>query len=383
MEQVKGFKNSWILTEKGKVKTSLLIENGKIAKIGDFESDGLIELPEDQIIIPGFIDQHIHGAAGSDAMDGTVEDLSKIACALAKEGTTAFLATTMTQSPENIDKALTAVKEYIESKPETGAEILGVHLEGPFISKDFIGAQPLEYVAAPNVEVFKHYEEVSGNNIKLVSMAVEVEGAEELVSYLDSKGIVASIGHSNAKYADVEKAIRAGASNVTHTYNAQKPIHHREVGTVGSAMLFDELTCEAICDGIHLSAPAIKLLWKNKPADKFVLVTDAMRAKHMPDGVSELGGQVVIVKNGEARLENGTLAGSVLRMNNAVKNVMKFLDTDLETTVKYASSNPAKNLGVYDLMGSIAEGKLANLVVVDKDVNVYQTIRCGKVIFEK
>lgn len=383
MEQVKGFKNSWILTEKGKVKTNLLIENGKIARIGDFECDGLIELPEDQIIIPGFIDQHIHGAAGSDAMDGTIEDLSKIACSLAKEGTTAFLATTMTQSPENIDKALSAVKEYIESKPENGAEILGVHLEGPFISKDYIGAQPLEYVAAPCVEVFKHYEEVSGNNIKLVSMAVEVEGAEDLVSYLASKGIVASIGHSNAKYADVEKAIKAGASNVTHTYNAQKPIHHREVGTVGSAMLFDELTCEAICDGIHLSAPAIKLLWKNKPADKFVLVTDAMRAKHMPDGVSELGGQVVIVKNGEARLENGTLAGSVLRMNNAVKNVMRFLETDLETTVKYASANPAKNLGVYDLMGSIKEGKLANLVVVDKDVNVYQTIRCGKVVFEK
>ena len=381
MEQIKGFKNSWILTEEGLVKTNLIIENGLIKSIGDEVVEGLIELSEDKIVIPGFIDQHIHGAAGSDAMDGTKEDLSKIACALAKEGTTAFLATTMTQSQENIDKALTAVKEYIEESPESGAEILGVHLEGPFISKDFIGAQPLEYVAEPKVEVFKHYEEVSGNTIKLVSMAVEVEGASELVSYLASKGIVASIGHSNAKYADVEAAIKAGASNVTHTYNAQKPIHHREVGTVGSAMLFDELNCEAICDGIHLSGPAIKLLWKNKPADKFTLITDAMRAKHMPDGVSELGGQVVIVKNGEARLENGTLAGSVLRMNNAVKNVMGFLGTDLATTVKYATCNPAKNLGVYDKMGSIKVGKLANFAIVDKDVNVYQTIRCGKVIY--
>ena len=383
MEQIKGFKNSWILTEEGLVKTNLIIENGLIKSIGEEVVEGLIELSEDKIVIPGFIDQHIHGAAGSDAMDGTKEDLSKIACALAKEGTTAFLATTMTQSQENIDKALTAVKEYIEESPESGAEILGVHLEGPFISKDFIGAQPLEYVAEPKVEVFKHYEEVSGNTIKLVSMAVEVEGASELVSYLASKGIVASIGHSNAKYADVEAAIKAGASNVTHTYNAQKPIHHREVGTVGSAMLFDELNCEAICDGIHLSGPAIKLLWKNKPVDKFTLITDAMRAKHMPDGVSELGGQVVIVKNGEARLENGTLAGSVLRMNNAVKNVMGFLGTDLATTVKYASCNPAKNLGVYDKMGSIKVGKLANFAIVDKDVNVYQTIRCGKVVFEK
>lgn len=383
MEQIKGFKNVNVLTEEGIVKTNLIIENGKIAALGSEEVDGLVTLSDDLIVIPGFIDQHIHGAAGSDAMDGTLEDLSKIANALAKEGTTAFLATTMTQSPANIDKALACVNDYINHNYESGALVLGVHLEGPFISKDFVGAQPIEYVAAPSVDVFKHYEEVSGGHIKLVSMAVEVEGAEQLVSYLASKKIVASIGHSNAKYADVARAVAAGATNVTHTYNAQKPIHHREVGTVGAAMLFDELHCEAICDGIHLSAPAIKLLHKNKPSDKLILITDAMRAKHMPDGVSELGGQVVIVKNGEARLENGTLAGSVLKMNNAVKNVMDFIGTSLEETVKYASANPAKNLGVFDQMGSIAVGKLANLVVVDKDVNVYQTIRCGKVIYRK
>lgn len=383
MEQIKGFKNANILTEQGIIKTNLIIEDGKIAALGSKEVAGLVELDQKLIVIPGFIDQHVHGAAGSDAMDGTIEDLSKIANALAKEGTTAFLATTMTQSPENIDKALACVNEYINHNYEDGAEILGVHLEGPFISKDFVGAQPIEYVAAPSVDVFKHYEAVSGNHIKLVSMAVEVEGAEKLVSYLASRGIVASIGHSNAKYADVEKAVAAGATNVTHTYNAQKPIHHREVGTVGAAMLFDELHCEAICDGIHLSAPAIKLLHKNKPSDKFILITDAMRAKHMPDGVSELGGQVVIVKNGEARLENGTLAGSVLKMNNAVRNVINFIGTSLEETVKYASANPAKNLGVYDQMGSIEVGKLANLVVVDHDLNVYQTIRCGKVIYSK
>jgi N-acetylglucosamine-6-phosphate deacetylase len=289
----------------------------------------------------------------------------------------------MTQSPANIDKALKAVNEYMQMNKETGAAILGVHLEGPFISKDFVGAQPIEYVASPSVETFKHYEEVSGNHIKEVSLAAEVEGATDLIKYLASKKIVASIGHSNAKYEDVKKAVAAGASNITHTYNAQKPIHHREVGTVGAAMLFDELNCEAICDGIHLSAPAIKLLWKNKPHDKFTLITDAMRAKHMPDGKSELGGQVVIVKNGEARLENGTLAGSVLKMNNAVKNVMKFLDQDLSEVVTYASANPAKNLGVYDRMGSIEEGKDANLVIVDNDVNVYETIRNGIVIFKK
>ena len=375
---MKGFKNTWIVTEKGLEKTSLTYDE-KFVTIGKNE-EGLQELPEEYVVVPGFIDEHVHGAAGSDAMDGTMEDLGKIANALASEGTTAFLATTMTQSPENITKALKAVKAYRELSPESGAEILGVHLEGPFISKDFVGAQPIEYVAKPSVEVFKKYQDASGDCVRIVTLAPEVEGSTELIKYLVSQNIVASIGHTNATYVDVKKAVEAGATNLTHTYNAMKPLHHREVGTVGSGLLFDELNCECICDGIHVSGPAIQLLHKNKPADKMTLITDAMRAKHMPDGVSELGGQVVIVKNGEARLENGTLAGSVLKMNNAVKNVMKFLNLPLEEVVKLASQNPAKNLGVFDQMGSIKEGKRADFVILDKDLNVVQTVRNGKVI---
>lgn len=376
---MKGFKNTWIVTEKGLEKTSLTYDE-KFVTIGKNE-EGLQELPEEYVVVPGFIDEHIHGAAGSDAMDGTMEDLGKIANALASEGTTAFLATTMTQSPENITKALKAVKAYRELSPESGAEILGVHLEGPFISKDFVGAQPIEYVAKPSVEVFKKYQDASGDCVRIVTLAPEVEGSTELIKYLVSQNIVASIGHTNATYVDVKKAVEAGATNLTHTYNAMKPLHHREVGTVGSGLLFDELNCECICDGIHVSGPAIQLLHKNKPADKMTLITDAMRAKHMPDGVSELGGQVVIVKNGEARLENGTLAGSVLKMNNAVKNVMKFLNLPLEEVVKLASQNPAKNLGVFDQVGSIKEGKRADFVILDKDLNVVQTVRNGKVIY--
>ena len=376
---MKGFKNTWIVTEKGLEKTSLTYDE-KFVTIGKNE-EGLQELPEEYVVVPGFIDEHVHGAAGSDAMDGTMEDLGKIANALASEGTTAFLATTMTQSPENITKALKAVKAYRELSPESGAEILGVHLEGPFISKDFVGAQPIEYVAKPSVEVFKKYQDASGDCVRIVTLAPEVEGSTELIKYLVSQNIVASIGHTNATYVDVKKAVEAGATNLTHTYNAMKPLHHREVGTVGSGFLFDELNCECICDGIHVSGPAIQLLHKNKPAEKMTLITDAMRAKHMPDGVSELGGQVVIVKNGEARLENGTLAGSVLKMNNAVKNVMKFLNLPLEEVVKLASQNPAKNLGVFDQMGSIKEGKRADFVILDKDLNVVKTVRYGKVIY--
>lgn len=380
---MKGFKNSWILTEEGKIKGNLIIEDGLIKSVGTSSSDDLVELNENLIVIPGFIDEHIHGAAGSDAMDGTIEDLNKIACALATEGTTGFLATTMTQSPENITKALNAVRDYRSSNIAEGAEILGVHLEGPFIAKEHVGAQPLEYVATPSVETFKKYEEASGDSIKIVTLAPEVEGAEDLIKYLKSKNIVASVGHTGSKYADVERAVLAGATNATHTYNAMKGVHHREVGTVGATFLFDELNAEVICDGIHVSAPAIRLLYKNKPHEKFTLITDAMRAKHMPDGDYELGGQPVIVKNGEARLHDGTLAGSVLKMNVAVKNVMKFLNLPLEEVVKYASINPARNLGMDNVMGSIKEGKLANLVVVDNELNVYMTIRNGQVIYRK
>ena len=378
---MKGFKNTWIVTEEGLKKTSFTYSN-EFLTIGKNEAD-LEELPDNYVIVPGFIDEHVHGAAGSDAMDGTKEDLEKIACALASEGTTAFLATTMTQSPENITKALVAVKEYIESKPIKGAEILGVHLEGPFISKDFIGAQPLEYVACPSVETFKKYQDASGNHIRIVTLAPEVEGSSSLIQYLKENNIVASIGHTNAKFADVAEAVKNGATNATHTYNAMKPIHHREIGTVGAAFLFDELTCECICDGIHVSAPAIRLLYKNKPLGKMVLVTDAMRAKHMPDGISELGGQTVIVKNGEARLENGTLAGSVLKMNNAVRNVVKFLNLPLEEVVKMATINVAKNIGVDKKLGSISVGKRADFVILDQDLNVIKTVRNGEVIYSR
>ncbi len=384
MKHIKGFKNTRILTEGGIVRTNLLIQNGIITKLGNFDCEGLDELSEDKVVVPAFIDQHIHGADGADVIDGTAEALGKISKALAREGTAAYLATTTTESAECIKKALEYVKAYIEKAPAEGAEILGVHLEGPFISESFLGAQLPEFAVTPDVETFKRYEAASGNNIRLVSFAVEEAGGSELCAYLASKGIVASIGHSAATYEDIERAIEQGASCVTHTYNAQRPLHHREIGVVGSAMLFDELYCEAICDGIHLSPPAVRLLHKNKPRDKFILITDALRAKYLPDGVyPEPGGQEVTVKNGEARLEDGTLAGSTLKMNEAVKNAMRFLGVGLEEAVQYATENPAKNLGVFDRMGSIAEGKLANLTVIDSNINVYQTVRNGICIYKK
>ena len=383
---MKGFINAKVYVENQGIITACVgIEKGKIAYIGNDAS--LITCPyeysDGQIVLPGFIDEHIHGAMGADAMDGTTNALNVIANALASEGTTGFLATTMTQSPKNIETALSAVKDYIELNADDGAKVLGVHLEGPFISVKHIGAQPLEYVATPNVAVFDHYNAVSGNNIKLVSLAPETDGAEDLIKHLYKIGVVASLGHSDACYVDIEKALSWGLTCITHTYNVQKPLHHREVGAVGSAMLFDQLNCEAICDLIHLSAPAIKLLIKNKPHDKFTLITDSMRAKHLADGVSELGGQKVIVKNGEARLENGALAGSTLKMNDAIKNLVRSCGVNFTDAVDYATINPAKNLGISDKVGSIKVGKNADFAVLDNEFNVCLTVRDGKVIYKK
>ena len=381
---MKTFKNVNVYVEGEGVKKCNLSFDKKIEKISRCadKTAEVIELPEDAIVLPGFIDQHIHGAGGSDGMDGTVEDIAIIAKTIASEGTTSFLVTTMTQSPENITKALSAVKAYREADPEEGARVVGVHLEGPFIAAAHKGAQPLEYVKAPDVEVFDKYNEASGNSIRIVTLAPEVDGAEEFIKHLTAQGIVSSIGHTGAKYPDIAKAVSLGAGNVTHTYNAQTALHHREIGTVGSAMLMDELNCEMIADTIHVSVPAMRLLVKNKPADKLTLITDAMRAKGLPDGVSELGGQTVYVNNGEARLADGTLAGSVLRMNRAVQNLVEKVGVPFTQAVDCATINPAKNLKIDNEVGSIAVGKRADFTVINANYDVLMTVRGGKVIYK-
>ena len=378
----KGFKNARVLLRhRGVVETSVAFDGDRIVKIGG-DPDGIEELfPAGGIIVPGFIDEHIHGAGGADAMDGTPEALSTISEYLAREGTTSFLATTMTQGPENITRALENVRSAMEKGVFPGARVLGVHLEGPFIAAKHAGAQPHEYIVHPDVDAFHAYQKAAGGHIRIVTLAPEEEGGEALIACLAKEGVVASIGHTSATYEQVLRAVLAGASNVTHTYNAQSGLHHREAGVVGAAMLLDELNCEMICDTIHVSVPAIRLVRKNKPADKFTLITDAMRAKGLPDGVSELGGQTVYVKGGEARLADGTLAGSVLRMNAALRNLVEKVGVAFADAVDCCTYNPARNLGLSEDIGSIAVGHRADVTVLSDDFSVIGTVVGGKTVY--
>ncbi len=380
---MKGYKNALVyITGKGLIRASVGVTDGKIVYVGSDESKITEPYPyiEGQIVCPGFIDQHIHGAYGSDAMDGSDEALKTIAKSIASEGVTSFLATTMTERKEKIISALNSIGDYIESGEKEGARVLGVHLEGPFISKKFCGAQDPQYIVKPSSQLFAEFNKASKGNIRLVTIAPE-EDDEGLIKELTAMGITPSAGHTNASCEQIVSAEGMGLKCITHTYNVQSPLHHREIGVVGSALLLDELYTECICDGVHISIPAIKLLLKNKPSDKFIIVSDSMRAKNLPDGESELGGQKVIVKNGEARLGNGALAGSVLKINIAIKNLTTLCGVELEKAIDFATINPAKNLGVDDKYGSIDVGKVADFAVINKDFTVSQTVRDGEIIF--
>lgn len=378
-----GFQNvRAYVPDKGIVRTDVLFENGIITHVGAPTQEAIATYGDDLIVLPGFIDEHIHGAGGADAMDDAPDALATIASTVAEEGTTSFLATTMTQSKEAIQAALSSARDYM-AKPALGARLIGVHLEGPFIAPKFKGAQPLSHIQVPSVDLFEEYQSFAGGNIRLVSIAPEEDGALDLVAHLAKTGVRASVGHSAAGYEDVMRAVEAGLSSVTHTYNAQSPVHHREIGVVGTAMLCDALYTELICDTIHVSVPAIQLMIRNKPHDKVILITDSMRAKGLADGVSELGGQTVYVKNGEARLADGTLAGSVLRMNDAIRNLVTKANISLEDAVDFATINPARHLGIDRECGSIAVGKRADFTVLDRDFRVVATYVGGELVYKR
>jgi len=333
-------------------------------------------------VVPGFIDIHVHGGGGSDVMDGKYEAVKQIATTHSRFGTTAFLPTTMTMSKDKIIGSLKSIHEAF-IKGTGAAEILGVHLEGPYISSEKKGAQKEKDIKKASIEEFLEFNQASGNLIRIVTIAPEKPGAIDLIRWLHKKGIIASVGHSNATYKQVQEGIKAGLTHVTHTFNAMRGFNHREPGVVGAALSSPKLILEMIADGIHLHPVAMKILIKIKEIGKIVLITDAMRAASKPEGTYNLGGQEVTVVRGQARLKDGTLAGSVLTMDKAVCNMVDKVGVSLTEAIQMATANPARCLGVESKKGSLEPGKDADIVILNKKLKVELTMVKGKIVYKR
>jgi N-acetylglucosamine-6-phosphate deacetylase len=303
--------NGCIYTEREKIdKGYVIIKNGKIAGLGNGNYEGELETHDmkGRHILPGFIDMHIHGGYGEDAMDGSFDGLKHLSESLLAEGTTSYVPTTMTQSEQKINVALKNIADYQSQQDRyQAAEVVGVHLEGPFISEHKVGAQNPKYVQRPTVEKLQQFQDSANNQIKVMTFAPEVKGALALLQSFKDQ-IRFSIGHSVATYEETNKAAQNGARHVTHLYNAATPFEHRKPGVFGAAWTNDDLHTEIIVDGVHSHPAAVKIAYKQKGNRRFFLITDAMRAKGMPEGEYDLGGQNVIVKGSEARLASGALA---------------------------------------------------------------------------
>lgn len=363
-------------------KGSILVENGKIKEINPSNvNDTEVIDAEGLYLSPGFIDVHIHGAGGCDTMDGTVESINTIAKTIVQHGTTSFTPTTMTVAAEDIRKSMEVIKKLKEEGTE-GANVLGAHLEGPFISPKAIGAQNPNFLLAPSVENYNKIVGDYSDAVVSITMAPEVEGAKELIKYLSDNGVTVSMGHTKATYDEAIEGIKCGACHSTHLYNAMTPFTHREPGVVGAT--FDtDITTETITDGIHISYPALRTAYKQKGTDKVLLVSDAMEACGMPDGQYSLGGQDVIVKNGAARLLDGTLAGSVLTLDKAVKNIYNNSDYPLNEVVRMATYNGAKHCHVEDHKGLIKEGYDADLILFNEDIEIQKVFVNGKEVYNR
>ena len=360
----------------------ILIEDGKIDSIASRETTQLpagvrvLDFPG-ATLGPAFFDVHIHGAAGHDVMEATSQALETMGKFLASRGTSTYLATTVTASIDATLRALDGIANEIAKLPQPGrARPLGIHLEGPFLSHEKRGVQPPEHLLAPSIATFDRLLDAAHGHVRLMTLAPELPGAAELAAHATSRGVRVSVGHSNATAAETRTAIDAGAVSATHTFNAMRPLDHREPGILGTVLTNDDLFAELICDGIHTEPEIVRLWWKAKGPERAILVTDAMAAAGMPDGEYQLGGFPVQVKEGRATAR-GVLAGSVLTLDRALANFIKFTGASIEQALRLLSTNPAAMTGLAHRAGSLAPGKSANLVAIDADGKLVGSIIGG------
>ena len=349
----------------------VVIEDGRIASISTRAAK---ETPGDAQVIdfpgstlgPALFDVHNHGAKGHDVMEATPAALDAIGSFLASRGTGSYLATTVTAPLNTTLWSLSGLAKLLERPAVAGqARPIGIHLEGPFLSHSKRGVQPVEHLLAPDIATFDRFFDAAEGHIRLMTLAPELPGAVELTAHATARGVRVSLGHSNATAAETRAAIAAGAVSATHTFNAMRPLDHREPGILGTVLTCDTLFAEMICDGIHTAREMAKLWWRAKGPERAILVTDAMSAAGMPDGEYQLGGFAVQVANGRAMVGD-TLAGSVLTLDRALANFVEFTGAPLEQALRLATVNPAAMTGLGDQAGSVAVGQPASLVAVDR-----------------
>ncbi|KOP64508.1 N-acetylglucosamine-6-phosphate deacetylase [Bacillus sp. FJAT-18019] len=325
----------------------------------------------DGYILPGFVDIHVHGGNGEDFMDASKEVLDKITSFHSSQGTTTMLATTMTAPKAAIDHVLREVDEYRkQGMPYT--KLAGAHLEGPFISPKWPGAQNPEHIVNANIDWLEEWVSTYPELVRQVTLAPEREGALKAISWLKDHGIVAALGHTDATYEEVETAVEAGLSHGVHTFNAMTGLHHRKPGVVGAMLGDDRLSCEIIADGIHVHPAAMQILARMKQRGSLILITDAMSATGMPDGEYTLGDLPVVVENGIATLKDNrdSLAGSTLTMIRGFQMLVRKVGLSIEQASEAASINPARKIGIADCTGSLESGKLADVLLLSSDLDL-------------
>ena len=359
------------------------IEDGHVAALGSQAERAIpaevqrLDFPN-AILAPAFFDVHIHGAAGHDVMEATPEALGKVSRFLAARGTGNFLATTVTAPLDTILRSLEGLAKHIQQTEEwPGARPLGIHLEGPFLSHAKRGVHPPQHLLAPDIALFDRLFEAAEGHIRLMTLAPELPGAVEFTAHAVAKGVRISVGHSNATAAETHTAIAAGVISATHTFNAMRPLDHREIGILGTVLTTDTLYAELICDGIHVHPSLVKLWWRAKGNQRGILITDGMSAAGMPDGEYMLGEFAVQVANGQATA-NGVLAGSVLTLDRALQNFVSYTGATVESVLPLLTQNPAVMTGFSHHAGTIHEGGPASFVALDTHGTLLASIIRGE-----